>query len=78
MIEKEKKLIITFSMQDDVMAFSRFCKKHNIPGKVIHIPMSLTAGCGLSYETDLSYKIDIEKIFNESKLLHEGIYEVEI
>ena len=78
MIKKEKKLVITFSMQDDVMAFNRFCKEHNIPGKVIHIPMTLTAGCGLSFETDLDKKNDIEKIFNDTKLFHEGIYEVEV
>lgn len=78
MLEKEKKLVITFSMQDDVMAFNRYCKENNLPGKVIHIPMNLTAGCGLSFETDLEYKNQIEKIFNENKLFYEGIYEVEI
>ena len=78
MIPKEKKLVITFSMQDDVIAFDRFCKKNDINSKIIHIPMSLTAGCGLSYEMDLSYSDSIKKIIKDNGLFYEGIYEVEI
>jgi len=78
MLEKQKKLVITFAMQDEVVAFNRFCKSNNIEGKIIHIPMSLTAGCGLSYEMDLSYKNKIKQIMNDNKLFYEGIYEVEV
>ena len=65
-------------MQDDVVSFSRFCKSNNMGGKIIHIPMELTAGCGLSYEMDLSYKDSIKQIINDNKLFYEGIYEVEV
>lgn len=78
MLNKQKKLIITFSMQDDVMAFNRFCKSNNIEGKVIHIPMSITAGCGLSYEMDLSLKDKIKKMIDENKLFYEAMYELEV
>ena len=76
MINQEKKIVITFSMQDDLMAMNRFCKKNNIDGKVIHIPQTLTAGYGLSYELDMKYKNTIEKTLKDNGLFYEGIYEI--
>ena len=73
---EEKKIIITFSMQDDVIAFNRFAKKNNLNGKIIHIPSSITAGCGLSYELDISYKNKIKNILDENKIFYENIFEI--
>ncbi len=78
MIESKKVLVITFSMSDDVISMDRFYKSQNIDGKVIHIPSSLTAGCGRAYQVDIKYKDYMKKILKENGIFFEGIYEIKI
>lgn len=49
MIRKEEKLIITFHTTTDAMAMERLCKQKGVRGRIIPVPVSITAGCGLAW-----------------------------
>ena len=78
MLETKKVIVVTFSMSDDIIAMDRFCKSQNIEGKVIHIPSSLTAGCGRSYQLDIKYKDGLKELLKKNGIFFEGIYEIDV
>lgn len=49
MIKKEKKLVITFYTTTEAMAMEQACKKAMAPGRLIPVPRSISAGCGLAW-----------------------------
>lgn len=49
MIKREIKLIITFHTTAEAMAMEQSCKEQKIPGRLIPVPASVTAGCGLAW-----------------------------
>ena len=59
-------LVITFSETTDAMAAEKLFAEKGIPGRIIPIPRQLSAGCGLSYKTELEWKTGAEKILEEA------------
>lgn len=51
MRKKELKLVITFHTTADAMAMEKECKKVGAQGRMIPVPRSISAGCGLSVRT---------------------------
>ena len=51
MIRQENKLIITFHTTDEAMAMEEACKARCAQGRLIPVPRSITAGCGLAWCT---------------------------
>ena len=49
MIRKEKKLVITFSTTTDAMVMEMVCKKKGAEGRIIPVPPTIHAGCGLAW-----------------------------
>ena len=49
MRKKELKLIVTFHTTADAMAMEKVCKEQNAPGRLIPVPRSISAGCGLAW-----------------------------
>lgn len=49
MRRKELKLVITFHTTAEAIALEAFCKKENVPGRLIPIPRQISSGCGLSW-----------------------------
>ena len=49
MISQEKRLIITFRCTTDAIAMEKSCKATGAPGRLIPIPRSISASCGLSW-----------------------------
>ena len=49
MIKKEWKLIITFYTTTEAMAMEQACKEEGAEGRLIPVPRSITAGCGLAW-----------------------------
>ena len=52
MRKKELKLVVTFHTTADAMGMEQLCRKENFPGRLIPVPRSISAGCGLSWCTD--------------------------
>ena len=49
MIQKTLKLIITFHTTTDAMAMEACCKAAAADGRLIPVPRSISAGCGLAW-----------------------------
>ena len=49
MISKENRLIITFRCTTDAIAMEKACKETLTPGRLIPVPRSISASCGLSW-----------------------------
>lgn len=75
MRQKEKKLIITFHTTADAMAMEKFCKEKEIPGRLIPVPRSISAGCGLSWCTDLSEWERMKEVVQQAGIDEEAMQE---
>ncbi len=62
MRKKELKLVVTFHTTTAAMAMEAACKEHGVEGRLIPVPRSITAGCGLSWCAELSEKEAIEAV----------------
>lgn len=61
MLKKENMLIITFKTTAEAMAMERVCKEKNASGRLIPVPKSISAGCGMAWCT----KPETEPFFRE-------------
>ena len=52
MIKKEMKLVITFHTTTEAMTMEQVCKEAGADGRIIPVPRSITAGCGLAWCAD--------------------------
>ena len=49
MIKKEMKLVITFHTTTEAMAMEHACKEAGADGRLIPVPRTISAGCGLAW-----------------------------
>lgn len=75
MREKEVKLIITFHTAAEAMAAEKTCKRLGIPGRLIPIPQSISAGCGLAWSTELCERGVVEEMLEKEEILSDGLHE---
>lgn len=75
MIKKELKLVVTFHTTADAMAMEKACKENNVPGRLIPVPRSISAGCGLSWCTCLEDREEIVDMMKKAQIEQEEIYE---
>ena len=78
MRKKELKLVVTFHTTADAMAMEKACKADQIPGRLIPVPRSISAGCGLSWKTKSEEKEKMLVFLEEEKLKWEAMYELEL
>lgn len=76
MRQKVRKLIISFPDTTDAMAAEKYCREHSIPGRLIPLPAAISAGCGLSWCTELEERKHFEQREDTASFAIEGIYEV--
>ena len=75
MRKKELKLVITFNTTADAMAMEKLCKESETPGRLIPVPRSISAGCGLSWCAALEHKEMIKTRMREIGLEEEAMHE---
>lgn len=76
MREKQEKLIMTFRTTTGAMAMERACGTEKIAGRLIPVPRSITAGCGLCWMTEPDQQEKIETLVIERKLDVDGFYNI--
>ena len=74
--KKEKKLVVTFHKTADAMAMEKACKTTGIKGRLIPVPRSLSAGCGLAWCAETEEKEQIRQIMEEKKIEEEALHEM--
>jgi hypothetical protein len=75
MRQKECRLIITFPTTSQAIAMEELCKKKEAPGRLIPVPKSISAGCGLSWSAPPECREELTRLMEEAGIKVEGIQE---
>ena len=78
---KQKVLIITFNTTTDVMRAEKTFKNimtenSRTLGKIVSTPNEISAGCGLSWESEIDLKDYLINILNENEIEYDKSYEI--
>ena len=57
-----KYLYISFYTSSEAMETEAICKENNLAGKLVPVPRSMSAGCGMARRTDISLKEETLKL----------------
>lgn len=72
--KKTKKLIITFYTTTEAMAMEHFCKEKKADGRIIPVPGSISADCGLAWCAKLESEEALLDLIKEHGLKFQGIH----
>lgn len=75
MRKKELKLVVTFHTTADAMAMEKMCKEKSVPGRLIPVPRSLSAGCGLSWCSELAEREAVSQAMENAGIEAEAMQE---
>lgn len=75
MRKKELKLVITFHTTADAMAMEKACKLHDAPGRLIPVPRSISAGCGLAWCADPDCRESLKALMDQVGVKEEDMHE---
>lgn len=59
---KKPTLVITFPTTTAALQWERVCQEQNIPGRIIPVPVTITADCGLAWAMPPQAKDRLEEI----------------
>ena len=68
MIRKENKLVITFRTTTEAMAMEKACKENNADGRLIPVPRSISAGCGLAWCAKLESEERLRELMQRNNI----------
>lgn len=75
MREKELRLVVTFHTTADAMAMEKACREQDVPGRLIPVPRSISAGCGLAWCAPLAEREKLCAVMEEQGIGPEGLHE---
>lgn len=75
MIAPQLWLLVTFPTVTAAMAMEQRCHAAGLPGRLIPVPRSITAGCGMAWRCDPALRQRLEEMLQG--MTYEGIYELE-
>ena len=78
MWQREEKCIITFRTTTGAMAMERVCKEQGVAGRLIPVPRTITAGCGMCWAASMEMREQLENLVMQQHLDVDGIYSVVI
>lgn len=58
-------IIITFETEYDALQFADLCKKAKIEGRLMPIPRKLSAGCGISWRSEVLLEQAIQDLVQQ-------------
>lgn len=76
MREKTEKCVVTFRTTTGAMAMERACKERDLPGRLIPVPRSITAGCGMCWAAPPAAREELEELVMEQRLDVDGVYAI--
>lgn len=75
MIKKEMKLVITFYTTTEAMAMEKACKEAGADGRIIPVPRSISAGCGLAWCAKLENEQNLRDLMERQGIKPQEIQE---
>ena len=76
MREKQERFVVTFATTTGAMAMERACRAAGLPGRLIPVPRSTTAGCGMCWSAPPEAQAELEDLVVREKLDVDGLYTV--
>lgn len=76
MREKTEKCVVTFRTTTGAMAMERACKSAGVPGRLIPVPRTITAGCGMCWAAPPAAREAVEELVMDQHLDVDGIYAI--
>ena len=74
MIEKQEKIVISFKTTLDALAMEEACIKYNIKGRLIPLPKSIDASCGMAFCANPTVETAVLQVLKDENLCFQGIY----
>ena len=74
MIRKSEKLLITFYTTTAAMAMELVCKQTDADGRLIPVPGTISADCGLAWCAAPRSESDLRKLMAENCITYQGIH----
>ena len=74
MIKREEKLVITFYTTTDAMAMEKTCKELGADGRIIPVPGSISADCGLAWCARNEREEELLALMVQHNISPQGIY----
>lgn len=75
MRQKELKLVVTFHTTADAMAMEKACKNAEVPGRLIPVPRTISAGCGLAWCAGFENRAQITELMEQTGIEQEELHE---
>lgn len=75
MRKKELKLIVTFHTTADAMAMEKACREQKAPGRLIPVPRTISAGCGLAWCAGLEARDALRQVMEHMDIEEQDIHE---
>lgn len=76
MRQRTETCVVTFRTTAGAMAMERTCKASGVAGRLIPVPRSITAGCGMCWAAPMEVREAVENLVMEQHLDVDGIYTV--
>lgn len=76
MRQKSEKCVVTFRTTAGAMAMETACREAGLPGRLIPVPRSVTAGCGLCWAAPPEVQEALEDLVIKKHLDVDGIYAI--
>lgn len=73
---KTLQLLITFSSTVQAMSMETQAHRAGLPGRLIPVPTSITAGCGLAYKAPLDSRTELLALIERAGLEPEQVVEM--
>ena len=74
MIQKKPKVVITFHTTTDAMAMESLCKAQSLSGRLIPVPGSISADCGLAWCAEPQMEEPLREAMKTAGIAYQGIY----
>ena len=72
MIRKTEKLVITFYTTTAAMAMEEICRQEHADGRIIPVPGSITADCGLAWCADPGSETALLELMARHDIRYQG------
>ena len=74
MIPKQDRLVITFYTTTDAMAMEHLCQEQKADGRMIPVPRSISAGCGLAWSAPPESEKTLRALLDAEHIRFQGVY----
>lgn len=68
--------IVTFPTTAGAMGMEKVCRAEGLPGRLIPVPRSVTAGCGMCWMAPRESREALETLVIREKIRIDGIYDM--